>query len=223
MSGRDAAGSAELNRLQRAVYGPDAGADAEDAQTRLRELQASVPDDAPGRFDGLPGPVDGMGATPPVLAGPRSFTPMERILWAGVGALTVVALTIAGFFLGAVTAPHPDRVLIPVWEAESATVGHEEVVDYREFTADRMKIGIGTLSAEGADAVRCLYVAGPTADLSTETLFGTCAPVSIYGTTWEVAGDLNTSSSLFGLGRQDSIRFIERDFGLDVWLSREPT
>lgn len=224
MGGRHEAGSAELNRLQRAVYGPDAGRDVEAAHGRLRELQTLAPDDARPAPNDSPVARDAdVGAMSPVTAGPRGFTAVERILWAGVGALVVVVLTIAGFFLGALTSPHPDRMLIPVVEADSGRLANESVTEYREFVADRMKIGIGTLTGEGAEWFRCLYVGGAHADLRSEILSGTCAPTSTYGTTWQLSGDLGTGSSLFGLGLRDSVRFIERDGGLEVWLSREPT
>ena len=237
MSGLEEADRAERMRLQRAVYGPGVSADVGIAQERLRALESSRPEDTRswgprGAAIDLPAadPVPGMGpadpsaeAVAPPLRGPRTLSRAERVLWAGLGALAVAMLTVVGFFLGALTAPHPDRVLIPVVEAAEGRVAHEDVTDYREYVADRMKIGIGTMAFDGPGSVRCLYVAGPAADLRTETLLGACAPESAFGTTWEVAGDLGTGSALFGLTAQDSVRFIERDSGLQVWLSEEPT
>ncbi len=236
MSGLEEADLAELHRLQRAVYGPGAGADAADAQQRLRVLQSPTREAARphvrGRAAGdLPSTDPGPGVLPDdpgaeavavTRRGSRAPSRTERVLWAGLGALAVALLTVVGFFLGALTAPHPDRVLIPVVEAASGRVAHEEVTDYREYAADRMKIGIGTMAFDGPGLVRCLYVGGPDADLRTETLLGACAPESAFGTTWEVAGDLGTGSALFGLTVQDSVRFIERDSGLEVWLSEAP-
>ncbi|MDR2293989.1 MAG: hypothetical protein LBE05_02120 [Microbacterium sp.] len=236
MSGLEEADRAERMRLQRAVYGPGASADAGIAQERLRALESSRPEetrpDAPRRAAiGLPTAEPAPGTAPALprvqavaapLRGQRTLSRAERVLWAGLGALAVAMLTVVGFFLGALTAPHPDRVLIPVVEAAEGRVAHEDVTDYREYVADRMKIGIGTTAFDGPGAMRCLYVAGPDADLRTETLLGACAPESAFGTTWEVPGDLGTGSALFGLTVQDSVRFIERDSGLEVWLSEEP-
>ncbi|WP_433677199.1 hypothetical protein [Microbacterium gorillae] len=235
MSGRDAADSAELSRLQRAVYGPDAGADIEVAQGHLLQLQASQPAEREPLWRGEaepPGPPavsapprrgDGAGMVARALFASRPGSPTERLLWGGLGALAVVVLTIGGFFLGALIAPHPDRVLIPVVQADHGVVGSEDVSDYREFVAGRFKIGIGTVTYGGPGLLRCLYVGGPSADLRSESLSGACSPASAYGTTWEMQGDLGTGSSLFGLGVRDSVRFIERDSGLEVWLSGKPT
>lgn len=235
MSGRNAAGGEELSQLQRAVYGPDAGADIEVAQGYLLQLQASQPAAAesfrraeadPARPPAVSAPPrrgGGAGEVARALFVSRRGSSPERVLWAGLGALAVVMLTIGGFFLGALIAPHPDRVLIPVVQAEHGVVGSEDVSDYREFVADRMKIGIGTVIFGGPGSLRCLYVGGPSSDLRSESLSGSCSPESAYGTTWEMPGDLGTGSSLFGLGVRDSVRFIERDSGLEVWLSRKPT
>lgn len=226
MSGRDVAGSAELSRLQRAVYGPDAdaGHDAMLAQERLLELQN--PASPPGGVEGgaqnvLPagGRARATGSRVlAVLAGEGDLAPAERVVWAAFGALAVALLTVGGFFLGALSAPHADRVLIPVIEADSGRLGNEDVTDVRGYTADDgMQIGAGTVDY-GGEAHRCLYIGGPRADLRSEILSSFCSPQSSYGAVWLVIGDLGTGSSLFGMDAQDQITVIEAGANLEVWL-----